>query len=212
MPKTVKLIIAGCIILIIINLLLFTVWGQSIKIFEANNFFKAKAYDKAEAIYEDLAVDLPASPVIKHNLGLCLYQVGLYEQAVNSLSKSLPKKNLSQPEPVANLKQADIYYYHLANAFYKAASKNGLETENAVKLYTAALNNYKKALLVNPNDLAAKYNYELTVIHLKQIVNKPQNQQNKEQEVENLLQNTQNSDQYKVKPIEDNNPPNGKDW
>jgi tetratricopeptide (TPR) repeat protein len=211
LPKPLKLILISSIALVFILLMLITVWGGTIRMAQANHFFSVKNYDKAQDIYENLAVDLPTAPDIRHNLGLCLYQVGLYERAVESFSKSLPQKSRSQSKPAPIFENAAIYYYHLGNALYKAASRNGIETETAVKLYTAALDSYKKTLGANPFDQQAKYNYELTVIHLKQLANKPQSQQN-QQDVENLMQNTQNSDQYKAKLIQDNNPPGGKDW
>jgi tetratricopeptide (TPR) repeat protein len=207
-----KKIFIGSGILIFLVLLLVTVWGQTIRMAGANNSFRTKEYDKAQSIYEDLAIDLPASPNIQHNLGLCLYQERLYEKAVASFRKTIPKKRLFGHEPYLTLEHADIYYYHLGNACYKAASRNSIETEAAVKLFITALDSYKKALLANPTDLQSKYNYELTVVHLKQLANQPQKQQNQQQEVENLLQNAQNSDQFKAKLINDNSPPNGKDW
>jgi tetratricopeptide (TPR) repeat protein len=211
MQKPVKLILIISIALVFILLMLITVWGGTIRMAQANHFFNAKNYDKAQDIYENLAVDQPTASNIQHNLGLCLYQVGLYERAVESFSKFLPKQSLSQTDPTPVFENAAIYYYHLGNALYKAASRNGVEPETAVKLYTAALDSYKKALLASPSDLQAKYNYELTVIHIKQLANKPQTQ-NQQQETENLMQNTQNSEQYKAKFIQNNNPPNGKDW
>jgi tetratricopeptide (TPR) repeat protein len=210
--KSLKQVIACCGGLIVAGLLLVTVWGQTLQVFRANQFFKARVYDKAENIYEDLAVDLPASPVISHNLGLCLYQVGLYERAVTSFTKCIPKKNLTSPELISKMKNAYSYYYHLANALYKAASRNGIETANAIKLYAAALDNYKKALIANPADFAAKYNYELTTRQLQHLATKPKTEQNPQQEAQDLIKNTQNSEQYKAKLIQDNNPSNGKDW
>jgi tetratricopeptide (TPR) repeat protein len=212
LQKLVKMMFIGSAFLIIIILLLVTVWGQTIRMAEANNYFNAKNYDKAQSLYEDLVVDLPTSSYIRHNLSLCLYQEGLYEKAVDSFRKVVPKKSLSQPALSKTLTNWDIYYYHLGNSYYKAASRNGLETEAAVKLFTAALDSYKRALLANPTDPQAKYNYELTVIHLKELATQPQSQQNQQQDIDNLLQNTQNSEQYKGKLIQDNNPTSGKDW
>lgn len=211
MQKPLKLILIISITLVFILLMLITVWGRSIRMVQANHFFNTKNYDQAQDIYEDLAVDPPTAPAIRHNLGLCLYQMGLYERAVESFSKSLPKQSLSQTDPTPIFENAAIYYYHLGNALYKAASRNGVEPETAVKLYSGALDSYKKTLLANPADQQAKYNYELTVIHIKQLANKPQTQ-NQQQDTENLMQNTQNSEQYKAKFIQNNTPPNGKDW
>jgi tetratricopeptide (TPR) repeat protein len=210
--KSLKLVIACCGGLIVAGLLLVTVWGQTLQVFRANQFFKNRIYDKAENIYEDLTVDLPASPVISHNLGLCFYQVGLYERAVNSFTKCIPKKNQTSPELIPKMKNANRYYYNLANAFYKAASQNGIETGNAIKLYASALDNYKKALIANPADFSAKYNYELTTRQLQQLATKPKTEQNPQQEAQDLIKNTQNSEQYKAKLTQDSTPSNGKDW
>ena len=198
--------------LIVLLFILVTVWGQTIRMAEANNSFKTQAYDEAQSIYEDLAVDLPASPSIQHNLGLCLYQERLYERAVASFRKAIPSKRLSEPQLFLTLEHADIYYYHLGNGCFKAATRNSIEPEAAMKLLTTALDSYKKALLANPTDQQAKFNYELTVIHMRQLANQPQKQQNQQQDVDNLLQTAKNTDQYKAKLINDSSPPNGKDW
>ena len=210
--KAIKIITICFSGLIVAGLLLFTVWGQTIKTFQANQFFKARSYEKAENIYEDLSVDLPNSPVISHNLGLCYYQVGLFERSITNFTKCLPKANPTSVESLAKIKNANFYYYHLANALYKAASRNDVEPQTAVKLFTSAVENYKKALLANQNDQLSKYNYELAVLHLRQMANQPQTKQDPKQEAEDLLQNTQNSEQYKAKLIQESNPPGGKDW
>jgi tetratricopeptide (TPR) repeat protein len=205
-------LILGFCFLIGIGLMVYTVWGQSIQVSHANQLFKFGNYEKAENIYEDLAVDLPASKVISHNLALCYYQAGLYERAIKNITQCVPKENSLSAATIPQFKNADTYYYHLANAYFKAASRDGIENQTAVKLFTAAVENYKKALLANPADHLAQYNYELTVLHLQQIANKPQEKQNPQQEANDLLQNTQNSEQLKAKIIPDTTPANGKDW
>ncbi len=202
----------GFFFIVAIATMIYMVWGQSIRVSKANQFFQIRNYEKAENIYEDLAVDLPTPRVISHNLGLCYYQTGLYERSIINFTKCIPKSKSHVDVLNQKFKNADTYYYHLANAYFKAASRDGLDSQAAMKLYTAAVENYKKALLASPSEKSAKYNYELAVLHLQQMANKPQTKQDPQQEANDMLQNTQNSEQLKAKIIPDSNPPSGKDW
>ncbi|HBE76281.1 MAG TPA: hypothetical protein DDW65_00630 [Firmicutes bacterium] len=210
--KLLPFLSLGFCFLIGIGLMIYIVWGKSIRVFQANQLFEFRNYEKAESIYEDLAVDLPASKVISHNLALCYYHAGLYERAVKNISQCVPRENSFASATIPSFKDADTYYYNLANAYFKAASRDGIENQTAVQFFTAAVENYKKALLANPVDHLAQYNYELTVLHLQQMANKPPEKQDPKQEANDLLQNTQNSEQLKAKIIPDTAPVNGKDW
>ncbi len=210
--KNLIFVITGFLVVAAIGAMIYTVWGQSIRVSHANELFTNRNFEKAEDAYENLAVDLPKSKIITHNLGLCYYQAGLYERSIINFTKCVPKEKTLSVRAVPQFKNADTYYYHLGNAYFKAASRDSVDSQTAVKLFTAAVQNYKKALLASPSDKSAKYNYELAVIHLQQMVNKPQTKQDPQQEANDMLQNTQNSEQFKAKLIPDTNPPNGKDW
>jgi tetratricopeptide (TPR) repeat protein len=210
--KAFIFVIAGFFIIAGSGLLVYTVWGQSLRVANANQLFTNHNFGKAEDIYEDLAVDLPKSRVITHNLGLCYYQEGLYERSVINFTKCISSEKILPAAAIPKFKNADTYYYHLGNAYFKAASRDGADNQTAVKLFTAAVQSYKKALLACPSHQPAKYNYELAVLHLQQMANKPQTKQDPRQEANDMLQNTQNSEQFKAKLIPDTNPPNGKDW
>ncbi|HBF39649.1 MAG TPA: hypothetical protein DDW50_20330 [Firmicutes bacterium] len=210
--KIIASMILGLVFVSAIGYMILTVWGQSIKVSRANQFFKSHNYEKAETIYEDLAVDLPTSKVISHNLGLCYYQTSLYERSIINFTKCVPKENSLSAGSIPKFKNADTYYYHMANAYFKAASADGVDSQTSVKLFSSAVTNYKKALLAKASDQSAKYNYELAVLHLQQMANKPQTKQDPKQEANDMLQNAQNSEQLKAKLMPDMAPTSGKDW
>ncbi len=202
-------LILSIIIMLILGFMFVMVWGKSSRVAYANHLYKSSEYTKAQNIYEDLAIDLPRSPQIFHNIGLALFQQGDYQNAVLNIQKST--KELEKLKKNKNKStQAGIIFYNLGTSQFKAGFQNENNPDTAIKMYQDAIANYKKVLESNPQDLQAKYNYEITWLHLKAIMSRPP--ENKQEEVENLLNNTQNSDQFKAKIIPDDSPQNGKDW
>ena len=118
---------------------------RGIKAYEKKEFNKALDYFlSAKGIN-------PGSDSLKNNTALALYNLKKYEQALKEFSKINVKKS--------GLNSAGTYY-NLGNSFFRM---------NKLK---KALESYKKSLLLNPNDLNAKKNYELTKKKLKERKNK----------------------------------------
>lgn len=167
------LIIAGVLVLLVIAYL---VWGQTIRMAYANHLFKQDKYSEALKIYEDMAVDQPKSPYTLHNRALGCYQQEDYQRSgaeLQNASKALEDGKINSKE------LTNRFQYHLGNTFFKLGSKSGSSTQsgpegNDSDPYGQALQSYKKALEANPRDRDAKYNYELALLHLKQP--KPQQQ------------------------------------
>lgn len=217
MNRTVKLILIIGAICIILLMVVGFVWGKTIVMARANSLFKAGEYQKAQGIYEDLNVDLPTSPYVLHNLGLCFYQQGQYSKASEFLKKAYEMLKKEKLDPANQEKLSAEFCYNLGNAYFKAAAQKSVAPPDKYKLYQEALDSFRNALIVNPHDQDAKYNYELTLLRIEQ-KNKPQpsqdqkeQQQQQKEEAEAMLKMTEHGDQYQNQIFIDNNP-NGKDW
>lgn len=129
----------------------------------------------------------PDSAELKNNTAAALYQLGKYQEALEEFSKiEIDKTTLSK----AN------YYYNLGNANFRL---QGLEK---------ALENYKEALIANPNDIDAKKNYELTLKKMEEQKKKDQENQKEKPEdkkkEDEKKQPPQPKDQQEQKPKYDN--------
>lgn len=202
MKKPIKITLITILGLAILFSMGYLVFGRTLRMTIANYYFLDGDYRKAQSIYEDLAIDLPSSPYILHNLGLCYYRQGRYNTALKYfrqvIAQSTSNRSKDQLKPITA-----VFSYNFGNALYKAAAETGVEPGLVTKLNLEALENYKKALQANPADLDAKFNYEIAAFHLRQPPKK---------DMENMLQNTESNDQYKARVTYDEEPAGGKDW
>lgn len=205
-------------VLIYLVLLVALVWGPTIRNAQANQNFRKGNYPQARDEYRRFTGGEDVSPVILHNLGISWYQLGRFAEARSCLDQACTKytaqvrsrKGSTQGNPITAR-----FHYHLGNALFQIAAQSSImradteitaenrkKMEQAMADYAAALGEYKKALLANPNDFEAKYNYEITLARLGQ---SPPPQQQERPPV-------QSEDQYLEENHEDVPPPNGKDW
>ncbi len=207
MTKTAKIIWFSIGSFLILALMVYLVWGGTIRMAYANHQFHDGKYGPALKIYEDMAVDDPKSPYISHNQALPHYQQEDYQKAIEGLKKADELLTPVKLNPQAKNRFSNHCQYHLGNSFFKLASK--AEDDKTHGMYGNALESYRKAIEADPNDRAAKYNYELARIRLK---SEPQQQKPEPQnDAENLLNQAKQDEQFKIQvPITDT--PVDKDW
>lgn len=167
----VKKVLLILLFLICLLVLAFLVWGDSIRMARANTLFSGKRLSEANKIYANLAVERPNSPHVLHNLALCAYENNQLIQALQVFSSGLEILEKAEPEsssPPSKPQELDFkYLYHLGNTNFKLAEEEEPEGAKRLEYLQGALANYRKALLIDPSDLEAKYNYELTKLHLQ---------------------------------------------
>ncbi len=149
--------------IIILAALVYWLAGDSWRNAHANGLLRRSQIDPARDIYQELATSRADTPVPVHNLGLCDVRQDNPERAAELLRKAVKMAE----QPIRSGAQGAVhpkYYYHLGNALLAAGDKNGRQ----VTTYQEALVNYKKAIVADPKDLDAKYNYELTKLRVKQ--------------------------------------------
>jgi len=96
------------------------------------------------------------APQLKNNTAATLYQLKKYQEAVDEFSRIDPAK--------LGADRAD-FHYDLGNAYYR------------LEQFPKALESYKRCLLLHPDDVDAKKNFELT---LKKIQEQQQEKQNQD--------------------------------
>ena len=127
---------------------------------KATTLYKQNKYDEALKQYRKAQVQSPDSDILRYNIGCTLYKKGAYDEAEKGFA-----------DVASSLKAKKLWakaYYNLGNAlFRKGKLKDAIEA-------------YKRALRINPNDMDAKYNLELA----QKVSKQSKEQQSQEQKEE----------------------------
>lgn len=119
--------------------------------------YNVENYDDALTNFKKASAEFPY--VSAYNLGNTYYRMGDYAQATNSYHKALESDDLEL--------QAQVYY-NLGNALLEPVAATNyaerVEVDQAVELTVEASEMFENALRLNPNDLAAKQNYERSLL------------------------------------------------
>ena len=118
---------------------------------DGDKLFKAGRYKEAAAAYEQALRSGKASARLEYNLGTALLAAGERDDALTAL------EHASQIADDADLKYRALFNLGLGY-LQRARSSAG---QNASQAYMSALDAYRKALRLKPNELDAKWNYEL---------------------------------------------------
>ena len=118
-----------------------------------NRLYRAGKYEEAVRVYQEVVNQGKAAPYVHYNLGTALLKLGRYAEAQPHLQQATR-------EATAELKQRA--HYNLGNRYLEAARKGAPEQE-ASELLDAAIESYKHALRLDPNDMDAKWNLELAL-------------------------------------------------
>lgn len=108
---------------------------------KATALYKQNKYDEALEQYRKAQVQSPESDIIRYNIGCTLYKKGEYDEAEHGFA-----------EVASSLEAKKLWakaYYNFGNTLFK----NGKLSD--------AIEAYKRALRINPDDMDAKYNLEL---------------------------------------------------
>jgi len=97
-----------------------------------------------------------AAPQLKNNTAAALYELKKYQEALDEFSSIDPAKLGGT---------ASAWHYNLGNAYYR------------LEQYPQALESYKRGLRLDPDDVQAKKNYELTLKKIREQQQQPQQQE-----------------------------------
>lgn len=145
--------------------------------------YQKQNFEKAIQEFNENAISNPNSGIAHYNLGNAFFKRQQFEEAETEYNLALKDKNL---------KNIDEVYHNLGNI-----NLNKKDLPKAVDFF-------RKALLENPNNFDARYNYELASKMLekqnqdqKQKGQDKQNKDNKEEEKENKDQQKQQEQKNK---------------
>jgi Ca-activated chloride channel homolog len=187
-----------------------------------DKLYQAGRYPEAAAAYQREIQEHADSPRLEYNLGTALMQAGQLEDAVAALERAATSANSEE------LRYSALYNLGLC---YLRQARDAKSSE-ATSAYASSADAYKRALQLRPNELAAKWNYELASQEKSKSsgggANQPQQkqQQDKQQQqqpgsldkrqAEQLLSSAQREERdVQAKKQHENQPerpPAGKDW
>ncbi|MEP7066566.1 MAG: VWA domain-containing protein [Gemmatimonadota bacterium] len=186
-----------------------------------DELYKAARYPEAAAAYQR-ELQNGESPRLEYNLGTALLQAGQLEDAVAALERAATMAT-----------SEDIRYsalYNLGLCYLRQA--RDAKSSEAASAYASSAEAYKRALQLRPNEMPAKWNYELASQEKSKSsgggggANQPQQKQQQEKQLqpgsldkrqaEQLLSSAQREERdvqaKKQRENQPERPPAGKDW
>ena len=187
-----------------------------------DKLYQAARYPEAAAAYQREIQEHSDSPRLEYNLGTALMQAGQLEDAVAALERAATSATSEE------LRYSALYNLGLC---YLRQARDAKSSE-AASAYASSADAYKRALQLRPNELAAKWNYELASQEKSKSsggggANQPQPKQpqDKQQQqpgsldkrqAEQLLSSAQREERdvqaKKQRENQPERPPAGKDW
>ena len=127
---------------------------------EARQHYQRGEFEAALRLYRDAKLEDPHSPLLHYNVGDALFKLGDYPAARREFEAAL-----ASPEPA--LRESTLY--NIGNTHFREQQ------------FGPAVEAYKQALELDPDNLDAKANLELALQYLEQ-EEQPQEQQSQQQE------------------------------
>lgn len=131
---------------------------------KGNDEFAQEAYLEALAAYQTAQIESPELAEPYYNAANALYREGAYPEALVQIQQAL--------QYAASDTLAQNGLYNMGNSSFSTQD------------WQAAVDAYREALLLNPNDQDAKYNLELALQQLQQQQEEQQQEQQQDQEQE----------------------------
>lgn len=147
--------------------------GVAATVNQGNHFYQAGEYDRAVEKYGSALQKQPESDIINFNIGSALYKSAQYEEAAQHFQKVL----LSEDQ---GLKQKA--HYNSGNALYRQGETvSSQNLQDAVPFLKQSIDQYEQALVIDPQDQDAQFNYNLAKQFLERIEKQIQEQQQQQQ-------------------------------
>jgi Ca-activated chloride channel family protein len=149
---------------------------------DANKLLKTGEFQKALDAYKSAEVTLPEAPELAYNQGVAYYKLKDYSKAREHLQKALATRDLALE---ARAK------YNLGNCAYAEALQKLSDLQAAIDGLRQAINHYRDALEVNPQDDDARANIEMAQLLIKDLLDKQKQQQEQQKQDQDQKQDEQ---------------------
>lgn len=137
---------------------------------KANKLYEDEQYEEAYELYRRASILNPENEKIKFNLYDCAYRLKRLREAIDGFSRLTSSEN-------KDLKEKSLY--NMGNVFMEA------------RKYREAIQAYRNALLLNPDDERAKRNLEIAREMLKKQKKEDKKEENEEKKEEQKKQQKQ---------------------
>lgn len=168
---------------------------------KGNRLFAKERYEHSSNAYREALQHDSTSFEARYDLANALIRMAMadttaYANPEGSAAK-MSSGNLQQAEALLQAAAADSLQTaeNRAEAYYNLGNAQFVQQK-----LQDALQSYRRSLVLNPNDMEAKYNYALTKKLLEQNQQNDQNQQNQENQNNQNNQDNQNQNQPQNQP------------
>ena len=189
MKRKMKYVVLACVAVIFV---MADAYAQNMPerglVRKGNRQFSNQRYEQSADSYQQALVYDSTSFAAKYNLGNAMFRTERYDRAEQLLTATAADSLQSATD------RAEAYF-NLGNAQF------------AQQKLQEALQSYRRSLMLNPDDMEAKYNYAYTKKLLEQQQNQDQNNQNdqnQDNQNQNQDQNDQNQDNQNNNQNQDN--------
>jgi Ca-activated chloride channel homolog len=142
---------------------------------DAARLYAAGKYEESVARYNEALTDAPDSPLLHLNLGAAAYKQGKYADALTAFQQV--------PTSDADRARTARVAYDIGNVKYRLGEASATsDAKAALGLWAEALVFYRRAMAAAPDDVDAKFNYELVTKKIDELQKKLEEEQKKKDE------------------------------
>lgn len=142
---------------------------------DAARLYAAGKYEESVARYNEALTDAPDSPLLHLNLGAAAYKQGKYGDALTAFQQV--------PTSDADRARTARVAYDIGNVKYRLGEASATsDAKAALGLWAEALVFYRRAMAAAPDDVDAKFNYELVTKKIDELRKKLEDEQKKKDE------------------------------
>ncbi len=134
---------------------------------------KAGEYEKALEGFRDAEVSFPESSELAYNRGVALYRLGSFDEAKAAFASALSTRDLALEQKAK---------FNLGNCAYSQALQKLTDYAGAIEELRRAIDYYRDALELDPDDQDARANIETAYLLVKDLLDKKKQEEEKQKE------------------------------